>query len=207
MVAVDDIEPGTCVLSVPRNILISTESARDDDFQACLATCHRNFAPQQLLAAHLLAEVAKGPASFWCTYLRSLPRRYTTALSFTSEAVDELQVCSGIQRAQEAVEEAVRQWKDALPLLRALNLPPKVQSRQAWLWAAATLSTRTMAMPGDEAGALTPFGDLHNHHPPAPPYTPQLAQHCSGRQSHAELSGDGHLDESTDLYNIFARKR
>lgn len=38
----------------------------------------------QVLALHLLVEVARGPASFWAAYLRQLPRMYTCLSYFTA---------------------------------------------------------------------------------------------------------------------------
>ena len=65
---------------------------------------------------------------------------------------------------------------------------------QAWLWAASTLSSRTMYVPFDEAGALTPFGDLHNYAPPPPPYTPSLtAAPRHARDSRGGGPGDAAL--------------
>lgn len=58
----------------------------------------------------------------------------------------------------------------------AQTKPHSPRCLQAWLWAASTLSSRTMYVPYDPAGALTPFGDLHNYAPPPPPLTPCLRQ-------------------------------
>lgn len=46
----------------------------------------------QVLAVHLLHEVSKGEVSFWCPYLRSLPRSYTTAMCFRPGDIEALQV-------------------------------------------------------------------------------------------------------------------
>ena len=44
----------------------------------------------------------------------------------------------------------------------------------AWLWASATVSSRTMFVPFDLAGALTPFGDLCNFVSPPPRVPPSM---------------------------------
>ena len=49
-------------------------------------------------------------------------------------------------------------------------------SQKAWLWAASTVCSRTMHVPFCSAGALTPFGDLHNYHHPPPPHYPDIGQ-------------------------------
>ncbi len=48
--------------------------------------------PLQVLAVHLLHEVSKGGRSFWCPYLKALPRSYTTAMCFRPAEVEALQV-------------------------------------------------------------------------------------------------------------------
>lgn len=125
---------------------------------------------------HLLHEASKGPASFWHTYLLSLPRTYTTAMCFSEQEAAALQAEPAVAAVRAAACAAAAQHAGALPLLRALPLcpPAKWRSRAAWLWAASTLSSRTMYLPGDPAGALTPFGDLHNYRPPPLPYTPTM---------------------------------
>lgn len=126
----------------------------------------------QILAAHLLHEASKGPASFWRPYLRSLPPRYTTLMGFSDREGAALQAPHAVAAARASGAAVAAQHAGALPLLRALRLAPKWRGRAAWLWAASTLSSRTMHLPGDPAGALTPFGDLHNYRPPPPPFTP-----------------------------------
>ena len=58
----------------------------------------------------------------------------------------------------------------------AAGLPKKWCSLKAWLWASSTVCSRTMHVPFSSAGALTPFGDLHNYHPPPPPHYPEIGQ-------------------------------
>ena len=53
-------------------------------------------------------------------------------------------------------------------------LPRRLCSLRAWRWAAATLASRTMHLPGDAAGALAPFADLHNHRPSPGPEPPAI---------------------------------
>lgn len=93
-------------------------------------------------------------------------------MCFAQEEAAELQAPHAAAAALAAAAAAAAQHAGALPLLRALRLAPKWRSLQAWLWAASTLCSRTMYLPGDPAGALTPFGDLHNYRPPPPPFAP-----------------------------------
>jgi len=57
---------------------------------------------------------------------------------------------------------------------RAGRLPARLTGLRAWRWAAATLASRTMHLPGDAAGALVPFADLHNHRPSPGPEPPPV---------------------------------
>ncbi len=57
-----------------------------------------------------------------------------------------------------------------------VGLPKKWCSLKAWLWAASTICSRTMHVPFSSAGALTPFGDLHNYHSPPPPHYPEIGE-------------------------------
>lgn len=175
---------------------------------------------RQLLAVHLLHEVSRGESSQWNVYLRSLPTSYTTAMCLKQEERDALQVPYAVQQADAAAHMAEQQWHTVLPVLRSLCLPPKLLSKSAWLWALSTLSSRTMFMPTDSAGALTPFGDLLNYAPPPPPYLPDLFCEvipapdsccCDGESSDIEnedlICGDGSMDAAGDYYCIHTRRR
>ncbi len=54
------------------------------------------------------------------------------------------------------------------------GLPVKFKTLGAWRWATATVASRTMYLPDDAAGALMPFGDLHNHRSPPAAASPDL---------------------------------
>ena len=54
------------------------------------------------------------------------------------------------------------------------GLPPEWSDLAAWLWASATVSSRTMYVPFDPAGVLTPFGDLCNFVSPPPRVPPRM---------------------------------
>ncbi|KAL4859129.1 Protein SET DOMAIN GROUP 40 [Chlorella vulgaris] len=183
VVAVQDIAAGMCVLRVPRRLLMSVESARrDPEMQAALeqADPQHLLSSEQVLAAHLLHEAAKAPASFWHPYIRSLPPSYTTAACLSEAEVAALQAPLAVVAARAAAAAAQEQHCGARALLRNLRLAPKWRSASAWRWAASTLSSRTMHMPADPAGALAPLADFHNFSPPPPPVTPTLSGLLAG---------------------------
>lgn len=93
-----------------------------------------------------------------------------------------------MQTATEAADVAKADWVGALPLLRELELRKKYYTFKAWLWASSTvciscnlkselylypysllyfqISSRTLYVPWDPAGALCPIVDLLNYAPP-----------------------------------------
>ncbi len=101
---------------------------------------------------HLLHEASKGSSTFWSLYLRQLPRSYSTAGFFSTADIKELQVHSA-QGAIGAAADTVRaDGRAALPALKALGVAQKWMSKQAWQWASATVSSRTMFVPFHAAG-------------------------------------------------------
>ncbi|KAJ6402374.1 hypothetical protein OIU84_014463 [Salix udensis] len=48
----------------------------------------------------------------------------------------------------------------------ALQLKPQLLTFRAWIWASATISSRALHIPWDEAGCLCPVGDLFNYAAP-----------------------------------------
>ncbi|KAG2448798.1 hypothetical protein HYH02_006149 [Chlamydomonas schloesseri] len=186
IVATRALTPGEAVLRVPGRLLMTSRSARADPHLAAAlarlaaspdpddAAAAAALTPHQLLATHLLHEVSKGPDSFWYPYLKQLPRSYTSPAHFSADDVAALQLQLAQDVAAAAVERAKQEWRGALPLLQALGLPKRFTLLRSWLWAASTLHSRTMYLPWCPAGALTPFGDLHNYAPPPPPYVPQV---------------------------------
>lgn len=50
--------------------------------------------------------------------------------------------------------------------MKVLELKPQLMSFKAWLWASATISSRTMHVPWDTAGCFCPVGDFFNYAAP-----------------------------------------
>lgn len=69
------------------------------------------------------------------------------------------------------------------------GMPARFTSLHAWRWGAATVASRTMHLPGCPAGALTPFGDLHNHQAPPAPLLPDLGAGIGLFQGFRSLCG------------------
>ncbi|KAG5247251.1 protein SET DOMAIN GROUP [Salix suchowensis] len=118
------------------------------------------------LTVCLLYEMGKGKSSWWYPYLMHLPRSYDVLASFSEFEMQALQVDDAIWSAEKAVSKAKSEWKEAYSLMDALKLKPQLLMFRAWIWASATISSRALHIPWDEAGCLCPVGDLFNYAAP-----------------------------------------
>lgn len=67
---------------------------------------------------------------------------------------------------EKVISKAESDWMEAMPLLEQLQLKPQLVNFRAWLWASATISSRTFHIPWNSAGGLCPVGDLFNYAAP-----------------------------------------
>ncbi|KAL1348587.1 hypothetical protein AAHE18_07G090500 [Arachis hypogaea] len=81
--------------------------------------------------------------------------------SLSSTQVDE-----AIWVTEKAVLKAKSEWKQAHALMEDLKFKPQLLTFKAWVWASATISSRTLHIPWDSAGCLCPVGDLFNYDAP-----------------------------------------
>ena len=218
IVAKEDIPADTCILSVPKKLLLTCESAlKDEALRSAIRNSGVSISSLQLLALHLLHEHSKGTTSFWYPYLCTLPESYTTAMCFDEVALDELQVSSAREKVSLALYSASRQWNECEKVLKALKeVDCRYRTLDRWHWALSTLSSRTMHLQSNSAGALMPLGDLHNYAPPPPPVTPNLFPKVCKRNADEEgndstgaaaITGDGHLDAASQSYKIYVRQQ
>jgi histone-lysine N-methyltransferase SETD3 len=236
--ATGDVAPGDVVLRVPGSLLMSARSAAlDPDLAAALETHGGALTPAERLSCHLLHEASKGAHSRWRAYVRQLPRRYNLLASWTAGEIEALQAPDAIAVAERAKAEMRASHIKALTVLKHLGLPPPFQTANAWTWARCTVSSRTVFVPFDDAGALCPVGDLFNYAPPpastsvnvlgTPLGTEELAALLGGRTRGAEnfaapsskkndendaesvdfSAGDGSYDAALDAYVFYARRR
>ncbi|KAG5534400.1 hypothetical protein RHGRI_022500 [Rhododendron griersonianum] len=77
------------------------------------------------------------------------------------------QVDDAIWAAEKATSKAEFSWIEAISLMKELNLKSRTLTFRAWVWASATISSRTLHIPWDDAGCLCPMGDLFNYAAPA----------------------------------------
>ncbi|KAG6401096.1 hypothetical protein SASPL_137941 [Salvia splendens] len=158
---------GELVLRVPKTALMTSDSLISSDRKLATALGKFNFlSPTQVLCVALLNEMNKGRSSWWYPYLKQLPRSYDLLASFTQFEIEALQIDDAVWTAEKAVHKGKMEWKEATPVLSELNIKPQLTTFNAWLWAYSTISSRTMHIPWDTAGALCPVGDFFNYAPP-----------------------------------------
>ncbi|CAL5082890.1 unnamed protein product [Urochloa decumbens] len=168
LAAARDLRRGELVLRVPRAALLTSDRVMADDprVAACVSAHRPRLSSVQILIVCLLAEVGKGRNSMWYTYLSQLPSYYTILAAFNDFEVEALQVDDAIWVAQKANSAIKSDWEDATPLMKELEFKPKLLMFKSWLWAFATVSSRTLHIAWDEAGCLCPVGDLFNYAAP-----------------------------------------
>ncbi|XP_059642875.1 protein SET DOMAIN GROUP 40 isoform X2 [Cornus florida] len=145
---------------------MTSDSLLEDQTLSLAVNKHPFLSSTQILVVLLLNEMGKGKNSWWNPYLMQLPRSYETLASFDRFETQALQVDDAIWAAEKARLKAELDWKEATSLMKELKLKPQLRTFKAWLWASATISSRTLHIPWDNAGCLCPVGDFFNYSAP-----------------------------------------
>ncbi|OEL34563.1 Protein SET DOMAIN GROUP 40 [Dichanthelium oligosanthes] len=215
LAAARDLRRGELVLRVPRAALVTSDRVMADDprIAACVSAHRPRLSSVQILIVCLLAEVGKGRNSIWYPYLSQIPSYYTILATFNDFEVEALQVHDAIWVAQKACSAIKSDWEDAAPLMKELEFKPKLLMFKSWLWAFATVSSRTLHIAWDEAGCLCPVGDLFNYAAPDDTSFEEedVAEvtNCQQKDEMANSSErltDGEYDDS-NAYCLYARKK
>ncbi|KAM7523907.1 hypothetical protein LguiA_013809 [Lonicera macranthoides] len=196
--AVRDLRKGELILRVPKSALMTSESLMKDHTLSVAVRNHSSLSPIQILIVALLNEVCKGKSSWWYPYLVQLPRSYDTLASFGLFEIQALQVDDAIWAAEKAVSKAELEWKNAIALMEELRLKPQLVTFRAWLWASATISSRTLHVPWDDAGCLCPVGDFFNYAAPEESDVEQF-------ESNSLRLTDGGYNEDISAYCFYAK--
>ncbi|XP_010252199.1 PREDICTED: protein SET DOMAIN GROUP 40 isoform X2 [Nelumbo nucifera] len=223
LAAARELRKGELILRVPKSALMTRESLLTDQKLAISVNGYSHLSSTQILAVCLLAEIDKGKASMWYPYLVQLPRSYNILASFTWFETQALQVEDAVWAAEKARSKAELDWKESVPVMKELELRPQLLTFKSWLWASATISSRTLHIPWDDAGCLCPVGDFFNY------AAPEEAMPCSedlvswkevsslkfsylwkfdAKQFNAYLQRltDGGYEEDISAYCFYARK-
>ncbi|KQK16331.1 protein SET DOMAIN GROUP 40 isoform X1 [Brachypodium distachyon] len=219
--AARDLRRGELVLRVPRAALLTSDRVMADDpeIASCIAARHPRLSSVQRLIVCLLAEVGKGKSSSWYLYLSQLPSYYTVLATFNDFEIEALQVDDAIWIAQKSLSAIRSEWEDATPLMQGLKFKPKLLIFKTWLWAFATVSSRTLHVAWDDAGCLCPVGDLFNYAAPDDDISSEeenreevtkcqqkneMLEEVKFGRSSERLSDGGY--EDSEAYCLYARK-
>ncbi|KAG0454023.1 hypothetical protein HPP92_025327 [Vanilla planifolia] len=205
LAAVSNLRIGDLVLRVPRAALNRESVLQDEKIAFCIKK-HPHLSSSQILTICLLAEVDKGKGSWWYPYLVLLPMNYNTLANFNEFEIRALQVDDAIWVSEKAVLKARSDWKECLIVLQEMKLKPKLLSLRSWIWASATVSSRTLHIPWDDAGCLCPVGDLFNYAAPDEPCMEDEQQHTEQPDLRAYRLTDGGYEEDSASYCFYANK-
>ncbi|KAI1295480.1 Actin-histidine N-methyltransferase [Halotydeus destructor] len=173
--ATSNLKEDELLLSIPRKLMLTTESALEDvkfanfvEEDAIVKTM-----PNVLLALHLLNEHSKCD-SFWAPYIKIFPRQYKTPLYCSQDDMKLLAKSQWFQETVKVYRSIARQyayfWKQvhSNKSSSASQLPlKKVLTYEAYRWAVSTVMTRQNFVPSHDGkrpvNALIPLWDMCNH--------------------------------------------
>ncbi|KAD0812907.1 hypothetical protein R6Q59_007983 [Mikania micrantha] len=198
--AVRDLQKGELMLKVPKSALMTSQTLMLNDHSLSVAVSRSSLSSTQILTVALLNEVSKGKRSWWYAYLTQFPSNYDTLASFNQFEIQALQLDDAIWAAERALEKTKMEWQSATAVMEELMFKPHYMSFKAWIWASASISSRTMHIPWDSAGCFCPVGDFFNY--AAPEDEQVLFEHSAA----AELRlTDGVFEEESAAYCFYAR--
>ncbi|KAI9118085.1 hypothetical protein K1719_010417 [Acacia pycnantha] len=227
--AVRDLRRGELILRVPKSALMTSENVMQDKKLSIAVNNHPYLSSSQILIVCLLYELGKGKSSEWHPYLIHLPHTYDILATFGEFEKQALQVDDALWVTEKAVLKAKSEWKEANALMEEIKLKSQLLTFKAWLWATATISSRTLHIPWDEAGCLCPVGDLFNYDAPGrEPSDPEDKEILSSKSSfqvtsisnventstldaeeldpHSQRLTDGGFEEDFNSYCFYARE-
>lgn len=162
-----DIKAGSTVLSIPRKVFMSTETAKDSSLSALIEKDPMlQRMPNVSLALHLLVE-KNSPASFWEPYINILPPSYTTVLYFTPDDFKELRGSPALEDALKQFKYVARQYAYFYRKFQSMILRDYFTFDE-YRWAVSTVMTRQNQVPcasdlTETTNTLIPFWDMANH--------------------------------------------
>lgn len=170
-----DIDENELVMSVPDDLMLTTDSI-DDPVLLELAKTDpllRDM-PNILLAFQLMHEYYKRSQSKWSPYINIFPSEYTTPLYYTdkdmsflegssSSAIDAIKLCRNIYRQYAYFR---KQMDNQNSLFHKLSFRTRF-CYDFFRWAVSSVMTRQNVLPSRKGGgqrtALIPFWDMSNH--------------------------------------------
>ncbi|KAI3794401.1 hypothetical protein L1987_37032 [Smallanthus sonchifolius] len=203
--AVRDLQKGELILRVPKSALMTSQTLMLNDHKLSMSISKFSLSSTQTLTVALLNEVSKGKRSWWYPYLTQFPSNYDILASFDQFEIQALQLEDAIWAAERALERTKMEWKSATVVMEELMFKPHYMSFKAWIWASASISSRTMHIPWDSAGCFCPVGDFFNY------AAPEDEQVFSEDLTAADMAAkslrltDGVFEEEFAAYCFYAR--
>ncbi|CAA7391179.1 unnamed protein product [Spirodela intermedia] len=144
-----------------------------------------------------------------------LPQSYDTLSSFTQFEIKSLQVEDAIWASEKIPAKVHSEWEETVSLMQEIGMKPRLRTFRSWLWASATISSRALHVPWDEAGCLCPVGDFFNYAAPGDESSSEDADEetsAEGAAWNSEASlrqrlADGGYEEDEAAYCFYARRR
>ncbi|KAL4577835.1 hypothetical protein LXL04_013949 [Taraxacum kok-saghyz] len=200
-----DLQKGRLILKVPKSALMTSQSLMMNDHNLSMSISKFSLSSNQILTVSLLNEVAKGKRSWWYPYLTQFPSNYDILASFNHFEMQALQLDDAIWAAEKALEKTKTEWKNATPVMEELMFKPHYLSFKAWIWASASISSRTMHIPWDPAGCFCPVGDFFNY--AAPEDEQDVCEGVNEKQMDVKSTRltDGVFEDDYDAYCFYAR--
>ncbi|KAK1160579.1 actin-histidine N-methyltransferase-like [Acipenser oxyrinchus oxyrinchus] len=170
--ATRDIKAEELFLWIPRNMLMTVESAKNSVLGLLYSQDRILQAMGNItLAFHLLCERAD-PNSFWLPYIKTLPSEYDTPLYFEEEEVHYLQSAQAINDVYSQYKNTARQYAYFYKVIQTHPSASKLPLKDAFTfddyrWAVSSVMTRQNQIPTEDGNrvtlALIPLWDMCNH--------------------------------------------
>lgn len=171
--ATADIKKDDLLLSIPRKIIMSVESARNSQMGPLIEEDQILRAmPNVVLVMYLLNE-SKNPNSFWQPYIKSLPSTYNTTLYFSLEELKLLKGSPVLTDALNHFQSIARQYAYFYKRFQNNHFASKVPllrdgfTYDSYRWAVSSVTTRLNQVPSPDGKqmlyALIPLWDMCNH--------------------------------------------
>ncbi|KAF4519501.1 hypothetical protein B566_EDAN010686, partial [Ephemera danica] len=123
LLAEQDFEEGDLMIAVPRNLMLSVETARFSELGPMVSRDPMlQHMPNVALSLLLLLEKFR-PDSFWAPYIAALPSQYNTVLYFTPAELSELKGSPALESALKQCRNIARQYAYFSKLFQKLNDP------------------------------------------------------------------------------------
>ncbi|KAF5957941.1 hypothetical protein HYC85_005166 [Camellia sinensis] len=206
LAAIRDLRKGKLILRVPKSALITTQILLKDQPLSLSINKHPSLSSTQILTVcfypavtiryHVLVNLRHKLSKFvFQDY------KFVLSLNIVNDA---------IWAAEKATVKAEFDWKEAISLMKELKLNHRLLTFRAWLWASASISSRTLHVPWDNAGCLCPVGDLFNYAAPGEEdfdsEDPFVSEDSSSRKNASSMqvnfSWNGDTTEQFDVEQI-----